>query len=399
MKSITVVCALLMVGVSLPLDAQEVTLGGQLRPRFEFRKPAANGDDGFTSMRARVNLSALLERNIRVFLQIQDVRLFGEEKGTLSDFRADNFDLHQGYIEINHNGDAGIDLRVGRQEVSLGGERLVGPVGWTQQGQAFDGARARYVWPTGSVNVLAFKTGEASSAAVTEDSEFAGAYAQFQNVANGNLEIYGFFRRDLAAPAVPSVDTKESSFGIRLAGERDKIKFRVEGTYQLGDRDGVEVEAFMFGARVGAVVSDKATITAWYDYLSGDDDPTDNKVKVFSTLFATNHKFYGFADLFLNIPVHTGGLGLQDLALKGAFRPRDDVNVSIDFHEFLFARQGTMTSRRIGEEIDLTVSHRYSPNLSVQAGYSFIAQGDGFRDLGRLSEDMQWGYLMLNANF
>lgn len=142
MKYITVVCALLVVGVSVPLDAQEVTLGGQLRPRFEFRKPAANGDDGFTSMRARVDLLALLERNIRVFLQIQDVRLFGEETGTLSDFRADNFDLHQGYIEINHSGDVGIDLRVGRQEVSLGGERLVGPVGWTQQGQAFEGVRA-----------------------------------------------------------------------------------------------------------------------------------------------------------------------------------------------------------------------------------------------------------------
>jgi hypothetical protein len=272
-------------------------------------------------------------------------------------------------------------------------------VGWTQQGQAFDGVRAWYEWPKGSVNVLGFKTGEATAATVTEDSEFAGAYAQFQEIANGDLEVYGFFRRELAAPADPSVDTKEGSFGVRLVGERDRIRYRVEGTYQLGDRDGMDVQAFMFGARVGAVVSDKATITVWYDYLSGDDDPTDNTVKVFNTLFATNHKFYGFADLFLNIPLHTDGLGLQDLALKGAFRPRDDVNVGIDFHEFLFAKQGTMTSRRIGEEIDFTVSHRYSANLTVQAGYSFIVQGEGFRDLGRLSENGQWGYLMLNASF
>ena len=224
-------------------------------------------------------------------------------------------------------------------------------------------------------------------------------YAQFQQIANGDLEVYGFFRHELAAPADPSVDTKEGSFGVPLVGERDRIRYRVEGTYQLGDRDGMDVQAFMFGARVGAVVSDKATITVWYDYLSGDDDPTDNTVKVFNTLFATNHKFYGFADLFLNIPLHTGGLGLQDLALKGAFRPREDVNVGIDFHEFLFAKQGTMTSRRIGEEIDFTVSHRYSANLTVQAGYSFIVQGEGFRDLGRLSENGQWGYLMLNASF
>ncbi len=30
------------------------------------------------------------------------------------------------------------------------------------------------------------------------------------------------------------------------------------------------------------------------------------------TLFATNHKFYGFADLFLNIPRDTAGRGLRD---------------------------------------------------------------------------------------
>lgn len=57
-------------------------------------------------------------------------------------------------------------------------------------------------------------------------------------------------------------------------------------------------------------------MTLWYDHLSGDDDPSDGTVRVFDTLFATNHKFYGLADYFLNIPVQTVGRGLQDLALK-----------------------------------------------------------------------------------
>ena len=57
-------------------NAQEVTLGGQLRPRYEFRDPTATGSDGFTSMRVRATLSARLERNVRVFVQLQDVRLY-----------------------------------------------------------------------------------------------------------------------------------------------------------------------------------------------------------------------------------------------------------------------------------------------------------------------------------
>ena len=46
MKSISVLTALLVGGASLPLHAQDVTFGGQVRPRFEYREPAGDGDDG-----------------------------------------------------------------------------------------------------------------------------------------------------------------------------------------------------------------------------------------------------------------------------------------------------------------------------------------------------------------
>jgi hypothetical protein len=399
MKFICAMSALLVAGASLPLHAQDVTFGGQVRPRFEYREPAVDGDDGFTSMRTRLNLSALVERNLRVFIQLQDVRFFGEETNTLGDFSADNLDLHQGYLEINHSGDTGFDVRVGRQEVNLGGQRLVGAVGWTQQARSFDGARGGYDWERGTVDFFGFKTGEATAAVVDEDSDFSGVHAQFRDVGSGNLDLFGFYRRALAGDPDPTADTKEATAGARYVGRSGKFNYRVEGTYQFGDRDGVDVQAFMLGGRIGTAVTDKATITAWYDYLSGDDDPGDATVKVFNTLFATNHKYYGFADLFLNIPAHTGGYGLQDLALKGAFQLGNNVGLGVDFHEFLFAKKAPGDVRRIGEELDLTVSHRYSPNLMVQAGYSYVVQGPGFRDLGRLTENMQWLYLMLNATF
>jgi hypothetical protein len=399
MKYICMVSVLFAAGASLPLHAQDVTLGGQVRPRFEYREPALDGDDGFTSMRTRLNLSALLERNLRVFIQLQDVRFFGEETNTLGDFSADHLDLHQGYLEVNHSGDEGFDVRVGRQEVNFGGQRLVGAVAWTQQARSFDGARGGYDWERGTVDFFGFKTGDATAATVDQDSEFTGVHARIREVGVGNLELYGFFRRALADDADPTADTNEATAGARYEGRSGKIRFRFESTYQFGDRDGNSVQAFMLGGRIGAAVTDKVTITAWYDYLSGDDDLGDATVKVFDTLFATNHKYYGFADLFLNIPVHTGGYGLQDLALKGAFQLGNNVGLGVDFHGFLFAKSAPGDVRRIGEELDLTLSHRYSPNLMVQAGYSYVVQGTGFEDLGRLTENMQWLYLMLNATF
>lgn len=400
MRYVCLVSALLVAGASLPLHAQDVTFGGQIRPRYEYREPAGNRDDAFTSMRVRAYIQAALEHNIRLFVQLQDVRFFGEETNTLNDFSADNFDLHQGYIELNHSGDAGFGLRVGRQEVSLGGQRLVGPVGWTQQGRAFDGARVRYEWTRGTIDLLGFKTGEATSPAVGEDSEFSGVYARFPDVGSSDVELYGFFRRDLAPATNATADTKEGTAGARILGEAGRISYRFEGSYQFGDRDGLDVKAFMFGGRLGAALTDRITVTGWYDFLSGDDNPTDNEVKVFETLFATNHLFYGLADLFTDIPTNTAGYGLQDIAVKAAVTPREDVTVGVDFHQFLFAKKAPGNVRKIGEEIDATVAHRYSENLSVQAGYSYIFNGTGFETtLARLTENMQWAYLMLNASF
>jgi hypothetical protein len=160
---------------------------------------------------------------------------------------------------------------------------------------------------------------------------------------------------------------------------------------------GVDLKAFMVAGSLGAKLSDDVTVTAWYDHLSGDEDLTDDTQRVFSTLFATNHLYYGFADLFLNIPVHTGGRGLQDLALKGRFTATEDLSFGLDLHHFMVARQGTLTTMNLGQEIDLTVRHRYSPQLSIQAGFSYVVQGDGMGELGLLDEDMKWAFVMLNA--
>ena len=399
MKRLLLTGCLLALGVWTRAYAQDVTFGGQLRPRFEFRDPVTAGDDGFTSMRIRANISAALERNVRVFIQLQDVRLFGEETNTLSDFRADNFDVHQGYVELQHSGASGLSARIGRQEVNLADQRLVGAVGWEQQGRAFDGVRVRADFSRGTVDFFGFKTGEATAVSVVDDAEFVGAHARLTEIVGGTLDVFGYFNRALATSIRPDIDTKEGTFGVRLAGRQSRVRFRAEGAYQLGERNGVDVAAFMVAGSVGAQVTDRVSITGWYDYLSGDGDLTDGTTRVFNTLFATNHLYYGLADVFLNIPAHTGARGLQDIAVKGAFTPRDDVFVGVDVHEFLVARQGTLTSPRLGEEIDLTVRHRYSPNLSVQAGFSYIVQGDAFAELGRLTEDMVWSYLMLNATF
>ena len=183
-----------------------------------------------------------------------------------------------------------------------------------------------------------------------------------------------------------------------LCGARQIVTFRAEGSYQFGSMGDMDINAFMFGARIGASFAGGAgQVILWYDYLSGDSDPTDNTVRVFNTLFATNHKFYGFADIFLNIPVHTGGLGLQDVALKASYTVTPDIKLQADFHVFATGKRGNLDSRRFGEELDITTNYRYSRDVSFIGGVSHVFAGDALAAIGRFSDDLTFAYLMLDA--
>lgn len=376
-------------------DSRDITFGGQIRPRFEARTPIDGEWNAFTSMRVRANLNALLEDQVRVFIQLQDVRLWGDESNTLGDYRADNFDLHQGFIELADVPSLGGALKIGRQEIALGEQRLVGSVNWAQQGRSFDGIRYTTAGTSGPKLDLFFtKLREETANAHDWESSFAGAYGTLPLGNAGTAEVYWLLTTDGREE-----NGSEVTFGGLWRGMAGPVDFRVEGSLQRGERGGTSVSAYMFAARAGGKVHESTTVTLWYDYLSGDSDPNDAEIGVFNTLFATNHAFYGAADFFLNIPVQTGGLGLRDAAVKFAFvlTPKNDLR--LDIHNFTTAQEGTLTTRSLANEVDLTITHRLSSALSAMAGFSYVQAKDGMEELGRLSENSQWVFVMLNAGF
>jgi hypothetical protein len=375
-------------------QGQETTLHGQVRPRFESRDPSGLGSDTFTSMRVRFWLESLLDANLSVMIQAQDVRVWGEETSPLFDFNGDNIDVHQAYVRYESTNLDWLTATVGRMETSLGGQRLVGTVDWAQQGQSFDGVRLDLEGDEGSLALMGYAVGDRSAGPTTPDRQLFGAYATRGGMGPGALDVYWLY-----AKAEAATETDEHSVGARYAFDDGAITGRVEATVQRGSRAGVDVSAFMLGLRAGTSLAEgRAGVTLWYDYLSGD-DPTTPEVEVFNTLYATGHKFYGFADLFTNIPAHTGGGGLQDLAAKLALAVRDDVTANIDVHTFRAAERGGLTSSHFGEEIDLTLTHRYSDFLTLSTGFSYVFQGDALAEIGRLSENMKWFYLMFDTSF
>lgn len=391
-RKVWMLVSALVVFSPIPAAAQQVQFQGQVRPRYEYRDPVGADRDDFISMRVRAGLTSALADNVSVLLQFQDVRLWGEETNPLRDFRADNFDLHQGYVTVSAIGGNALAVRAGRQEMVLSEERLLGSVDWTQQGQAFDGVRVMAEPEGFKVDAFAFKLGEDTSD--SDDSGwFLGGQGTF-TVGNGALDLYGFFERMRG-----TASTNQGTAGARWAFTSGSLNARLEGSYQFGDRADQDVAAFMLGASAALRVNDRATVTLWYDYLSGDDDPDDGEVGVFSTLYATNHKFYGFADLFLNIPAHTQGRGLQDLAIKGSLSATERTTLLLDLHTFRVAERGTLADAHLGEEIDFTLRHRVRSPLMLIGGLSYVLQDDALATIGRLDEDLVFGYVMLNVSF
>ena len=378
-----------MVGIVLlltcgPASSKELTFGGQIRPRFEFVDPVGSGYDMFTSMRVRAQMSAKLDKDVDAFIQFQDVRLWGEETNTLSDYSANNLDLHQGYVTLNQIGKSSLSLRAG---ISLGGQRLIGAVEWTQQGRVFDGVRAMVKPKWGNLDILGIRLSDASAAGIAANAYLASAYAA---TASG-VDLYAIYNR-------ASGNTNQYTLGARWVKKVGTLPLRLEGSFQTGERGGTDVSAFMFGGRLGLPVG-KGMVTLWYDYLSGDDNAADAKIKVFDTLFATNHKFYGFADLFLNIPAQTKSLGLQDAAIKLSIPLENGLQLGLDGHVFLLSKQGSASGTHLGEEIDLTLTYKYSAEVTFVGGVSYVLAKQPLADIGRLNDDMKVAYVMTNVAF
>jgi hypothetical protein len=348
-------------------------------------------------MRARASLLAALDGDVSIFVQIQDVRIWGEESNTLSDFSANNFDLHQGYLALGKQGDSFFG-RFGRQEVNFGGQRLVGAVGWTQQGRSFDGARLEGAGDWGVVRVLGARLGNDVSPFIDKDAALLGGYGTIDVSSSQDVDAYVLYNYGAEDEDLMFGSTKQVTYGARWVGDAAGLTYRAEGSLQTGDRVGRDVSAFMIGGRLGHAFGDFQA-TLWYDYLSGSDDPANGDVKVFDTLFATNHKFYGYADLFLNIPADTDGQGLQDASVKLSYSPHEDWQVAADVHSFALAKKGDLSSGHLGEEVDLTLTWAHSANFDVSGGVAFVWADDAWASIGRLTEDMIWGYLMLDAHF
>ena len=403
---------LLLTLLAWPLTAQQPTVSpvGEVRVRFEAVRPSTiDTVDAFTLLRTRLGVDALFGSGTRAFIQVQDSRAFGEESGTL-DGSANTFDLHQGWLELGKRwAPVQVTARVGRQEIVLGSERLVGAVGWSNVGRSFDALRVsasaeRLPWTLTGLVATVSERGRSlagASAPEGEDHTLLGVWGE------GTL-LDAFLLHDRGARYRTFEGVDRTTLGARVdvpAGV--PLQGFVEGAWQVGSHlDGAasatqDIAAWLLTARAWTPLEGTLrSVGAGVDWLSGDDDPQDAEYGAFHTLYATNHKFYGYLDLFTDPAAQTGDRGLIDAVGSGRAQLTERVGLEADVHGFWFA-EPRGAERMIGWELDLTLPIALGPGQTLAAGYSGFRAGPGAPLIGRGAEGdlWHWAYVQASVSF
>jgi len=112
---------------------------------LDFRDHGADVDNSFLMIRVRPRIG-YTGTWFSVFVE-------GRASSTTGDDRNPNLesdcpiDLHQAYFTLGNHKEFPVSLKVGRQELIYGDERLVGAFGWNNIGRVFDAAKLRWQNP------------------------------------------------------------------------------------------------------------------------------------------------------------------------------------------------------------------------------------------------------------
>ena len=402
MKKIFIVFIMMSISM-ISIAQQSVKFSAQIRPRLELDGRDFNSNTSFnnsTALRTRLGLSFSPTNDLTGFVQLQDTRFFGGETNTTADMK--NVDLHQAYFKIENLFKLPIDIKAGRMEISYANERFMGAVNWSNIGRSFDGVLLTVKGEKFKADIFNLKEFEKFNFGDTLDQNIFGIYTDLLLVKNYKIQPFLFWQK-----SVPSKLLNRFTTGIYVKGDIGAFTHETEFAYQFGDITASNrqqnVSAYMFAFNAGYTFDSpvKPVVGVGIEFISGDENLTDNNYKIFNTLYATNHKFYGYMDYFTDLPTHTYGLGLIDMIGKFGFVPLENFKATLMAHIFNtnadYKLKNGSTSRNFGAEFDLLLNYKYSDNVSLEGGASLFIPGDIFKEK-KGTDNSTWFYLMTVVN-
>ena len=459
------------------MSAWDIALGGRLRveskhnagftdagSNWDFSaRPQDDNDNTYTLLRLMPRVGYTDKRwaflaEARTSYSYQDERYSPTAPGSGLAERDGPVDLHQAYVYLGNHKECPVSLKLGRQELVYGDQRLVGHFRWNNNARTFDAAKLR--WQNAAFGVDVFTGGVVYNEhnrfnTANPDDIFSGAYFNFPTLRpNEIVEAYflarnverGIATDDWSGVAAPfrfpaAQDLYTAGLRVRSKpGAYGSWDYGVELMYQFGHRTAVFPATPPAAALAAPWLDHKAyagvlqggytwTEHAWqprlaliYSHGSGDRSAADARSQTFQNLFPTNHLFYGYMDL-------SSLQNMHDIRLVYSFKPTPVLTVAFEGHLQYLARTtdfwynvagvprnvataanpvGSGRGYRInpayaselGQELDLVVGWSFAPHSQLELGLGYYFRGDYIRQSLRAvgSSDASYAYLQLTTN-
>ncbi len=439
--------------------------GGDVRLRFEaksgigiagkagsvdFRDHGADVDNEFLLARLRLH-AGYTEKWWSAYVEAQSSLATSDERAAYANAPAitgttkkigygpesDTLDLHQAYVTLGQHKEFPLSLKLGRQELSYGDERLIGAFGWNNIGRAFDAAKLRWQNAWFSAD---FFTG---NPVVPRDGQFdlpngydwlSGVYATTLKIPRTILDGYFLARNasrsainDYVSPQFPQPTARDIyTVGGRLKSKPEEwggFDYTVEGAYQFGNFAATQTgrrlnqDAYMFTVLGGYTFADcwgSPRLGAEFDYSSGDNNSADGTHGTFDNLFPTNHKFFGSMDLF-------SLQNIQDLGVSLTLKPTPRTSVAFmgnafwlaDTQDALYTGAGGPRTTGgygihpnynpfVGTEFTTVAGYAVTRYAQLEGGYGHFFAGDYITQSqagNGGSRDADWVYIQTSIKF
>jgi Alginate export len=411
------------------LADNKLDLGGEVRVRYHDernmrgRVPGLRGtgpsglgvtanDDNFFLTRTRLYSNYKINDTFRIFGEY----LYADSAGET--FASRPIEENRGEIQnlfLDTALTESLTMRLGRQELLFGDQRLVSPLDWANTRRSFQGASGIYKGENWDVTgffthpLNRIPANESKIDDADEDQDFYGVYSTRKGLDIGVVDLYYLgYDNQLS-------DFSFHTLGSRVAGETEgNILYETESGFQFGENSPGfgNHSAVYFTQGLGRVLNFgdwKPTLWFWYDYASGGDTfPGAEGDDSFHHLFPLAHKYNGFMDLF-------GRRNLHDInsVFTTPFASKN-VKLLLWYHYFLLDEKTTpydvvmqpfntntvAGDRELGHEIDVLFDIAVNPRNNVQIGYSHFTAGDYYATTpGVVNNDADFFYAQYQTRF
>ncbi len=404
-----------------------VTFGGQARAREESSRafqhdPTVNDDH----VQSRVSLNADLHFGrgngawSRFYGEVRDAQVYHRDlPGGVRSVDADRHDVQNLFAEAGYNKSF---VRVGRQEIAYGKERLVGVPDWANTRRGSQGLRAQ-----SEFGALLVEAASVRPMVVRADA---------RNTPDTTTRFHALQLSSSTAFAAPTAwipaqwtlyhyqldvqgtrSQRRLTFGGRSVWKRalpgagsPQLTVEGEGAIQRGTVGAETLRAWFAVAETQVqwrrAWSAPAVLIAT-DWASGDRSRNDGRTEAFHSLVPAAHAHGGYADV-------VGRPNVREMRIVATADPFGRAALRAAYHRFdrreltdgvynkqnaLWRAAGNSDARHVADEIDLTSSFKVTRELRVIAGYAWVLPGEFLKEQSTPHTTMRWGFVGTSYTF